>query len=160
MYDVMQNGIVRSVDTDIAAILRPRHMDRSLVSRKHRGNKDLVHLNVIMTAQELASLKDCKRRLGHGYGYREAISFLLHYGADSVDYASELQKTRIAIIRVGTNLNQIAHKFNSTGDAPRAAELASVLAEIGATLRLVNETIQDINKAIGLNVKKRNGDVY
>ena len=159
MYDVMRNGIVRSFDTDTAAILKPRLMDRSLISRQHRVNKDLVHLNVIMSAQDLDSLKDCKRRLGHGYGYREAISFLLHYGADSVDFARELQKTRIDIIRVGTNLNQIAHKFNSTGDAPRAAELASVLAEIGTTMRLVNETIQDINKAIGLNVKKRNDDV-
>lgn len=160
MYDVMQNVIVRSFDTDTTAILKPRLMDRSLISRHHRGNKDLVHLNVILSAQELDSLKDCKRRLGHGYGYREAISFLLHYGADSVDYASELQKTRIEIIRVGTNLNQITHKFNSTGDAPRAAELASVLAEIVTTLRLVNETIQDINRAIGLSVKERNGDVH
>ena len=160
MYDVMRNGIVRSFDTDTEAILKPRLMDRSLISRQHRVNKDLVHLNVIMSAQDLDSLKDCKRRLGHGYGYREAISFLLHYGADSVDFARELQKTRIAIIRVGTNLNQIAHKFNSTGDAPRAVELASVLAEIGTTLRLVNETIQDINRAIGMSVKERNGDVH
>ncbi|MEV0262753.1 MobC family plasmid mobilization relaxosome protein [Streptomyces sp. NPDC050617] len=141
-----EGGVVRAADE--AALYRvARRRARQDVQRKER-------VDVRYSSDEKTAIRAEARRLGLAGAHLVGAIVLAHLDGDLTlpgqrtatdDLIDELASLRMQVARIGTNVNQIAHRLNSGGD-PHPVDTA-VLAEAGRVVALVKQAVTAIDAA-------------
>ncbi|MGV9881706.1 plasmid mobilization relaxosome protein MobC [Streptomyces sp. NPDC003006] len=133
---------------DEAALYRvARRRARQDVQRKER-------VDVRYSPDEKAAILAEARRLGLAGAHLVGAIVMAHLDGDFTlpdqrsatdDLIDELASLRTQLARIGTNVNQIAHRLNADGTTHPVD--TAVLAETGRTLALVKQTVAAVDTA-------------
>ena len=139
-------AVVRAADE--AALYRvARRRARQEVQRKER-------VDVRYSTDEKAAILAEARRLGLASAHFVGAAVMAYLNGDFTlpeqraatdDLIDEYAALRTEVARIGTNLNQIAHRLNSGGDSHPAD--TAVLAEVGRAMSLVKQAVTAVDTA-------------
>lgn len=149
-----EGGVVRAADE--AALYRvARRRARQDVQRKER-------VDVRYSADEKTAIRAEARRLGLAGAHLVGAIVLAHLDGDLTlpgqrtaidDLIDELASLRMQVARIGTNVNQIAHRLNSGGGSHPAD--TAVLAEVGRAMSLVKQAVIAVDTAADVAATQR-----
>lgn len=141
---------------DEAALHRvARRRARQDVQRKER-------VDVRYSVDEKTDILAEARRLGLAGAHLVGAIVMAHLNGDLAlpgqrtatdDLIDELAALRTQVARIGTNVNQIAHRLNSGGD-PHPVDTA-VLSEAGRVLTLARQAVAAIDTAADVAATQR-----